>query len=185
MGTWVQRNPPVPQGTWDWATTTFSRFDQLFEQSVEMYGKVMGTDNPDLRAFERSGGKLLIWHGLADQLIFPQGSINYYNRVQRLIGSTRETADFARLFLAPGVTHCGLFAPGPVPDDPLGQLVQWVENDKAPASLNGVVRDATTGAVTETRPICMYPNVAQYVGHGPTTDAASFECRRSAADPND
>jgi feruloyl esterase len=185
LGTWVQRNPPVPAGTWDWTTTTLARFDQLFEQSVDMYGKVMGTDNPDLRPFERSGGKLLMWHGLADQLIFPQGSINYYNRVQRLIGSPRETADFARLFLAPGVTHCGLFAPGPVPDHPLGQLVQWVENDKAPASLNGVGRDPTTGTVTETRPICMYPNVARYVGRGPTTDAASFECRRPADSPND
>jgi len=59
LGTWVQRNPPVPAGTWDWTTTTFARFDQLFEQSVDMYGKVMGTDNPDLRPFEKSGGKLL------------------------------------------------------------------------------------------------------------------------------
>ena len=53
MGTWVQRNPPVPQGTWDWTTTTYRRFDQLFQQSVEMYGKVMGTDDPDLRAFKQ------------------------------------------------------------------------------------------------------------------------------------
>jgi feruloyl esterase len=180
MGTWVQRNPPVPEGTWDWTATTYPQFDRLFQQSVEMYGKTMGTDDPDLRAFKRAGGKLLMWHGLADQLIFTQGSINYYNRVQRMMGSARETTDFARLFLAPGVTHCGLFAPGPVPADPLGQLVQWVENGNAPTSLNGVITDPTTGAVTETRPICQYPNVARYTGQGPITDASSFMCRRSS-----
>jgi hypothetical protein len=98
--------------------------------------------------------------------------------VQRLMGGADETTDFARLFLAPGVTHCGLFAPGPVPEDPLGQLVQWVENGKAPASLDGVVRDPSTGAVTATRPICEYPYVAHYNGRGATTQSSSFACRR-------
>jgi feruloyl esterase len=184
LGTWVQRNPPVPQGSWDWTTTTYQRFDQLFQRSVEMYGNVMGTDDPDLRAFKNSGGKLLMWHGLADQLIFPQGSINYFNRVEQLMGGPAETTEFARLFLAPGVTHCGLFAPGPVPQDPLGQLVQWVENSTAPVALNGVITDSNTGAVTETRPICEYPNTARYVGHGPITDASSFTCRRPSATTN-
>jgi feruloyl esterase len=177
LGTWVQQNP-----TWDWTTTTYDQFDQLFQQSVEMYGNVMGTDNPDLSAFKKSGGKLIMWHGLADQLIFPQGSINYFNRVQKATGGAEDTRSLARLFLAPGVTHCGLFAPGPVPEDPLGQLVQWVENGKSPDSLNGVVRDPSTGAVTATRPICMYPNVAHYNGHGSTTEASNFSCRRSNGD---
>jgi hypothetical protein len=73
LGTWVQRNPPVPEGTWDWTTTTYPRFDQLFQRSVVMYGNVMGTDDPDLRAFKKSGGKLIMWPGLADQLIFTGG----------------------------------------------------------------------------------------------------------------
>jgi hypothetical protein len=81
LGTWVQQNPPVPAGTWDWTTTTYDRFDQLFQQSVELFGNVMGTDNPDLSGFKKAGGKLVIYHGLADQLIFPQGTINYYRRV--------------------------------------------------------------------------------------------------------
>jgi feruloyl esterase len=149
-----------------------------------MYGNIIGTDERDLRAFKKSGGKLLMWHGFADQLIFTQGSINYYNRVQRLMGGGHQTTDFARLFLAPGVTHCGLFAPGPVPEDPHSQLVQWVEKGRAPASLDGVVRDPSTGAVTATRPICEYPNVARYIGHGSTTEASSFTCRPSAAATN-
>jgi feruloyl esterase len=181
MGTWLQQNPPVPSGTWDWTTTTYEQFDQLFQQSVEMYGAVIGTDNPDLHRFKAAGGKLLMWHGQADQLIFPQGSINYYKRLQREMGGKDDTAAFARLFLAPGVTHCG-FGPGPQPETALGQLVQWVENRKPPDSLNGVVRDPSTGAVTATRPICMYPNVASYTGSGPTTEASSFTCRPSKAD---
>src|SRR5262249_26827170 len=157
------------------------QFDQLFQQSVEMFGAVMGTDNPDLRGFKKAGGKLMIWQGLADQLIFPRGTINYYNRVQRVMGGSDGTTDFARLFFAPGVTHCG-FGPGPQPEDRLDKLVSWVENGKAPDSLNGVVRDPSTGAVTATRPICMYPNTAAYSGRGPTTEASSFACRRSSAE---
>jgi feruloyl esterase len=177
MGTWVQQNPPVPSGTWDWTTTTFEQFDKLFGQSAEMYGTVIGTDNPDLSAFKEAGGKLIMWHGQADQLIFPQGSIDYYQRLQDSMGGTQKTTDFARLFLAPGVNHCA-GGPGPQPADPLGQLVDWVENAKAPTALNGVARDPSTDAVTATRPICMYPNVANYQGHGPTTDSSSFKCRR-------
>ena len=59
LGTWVQQNPPVPTGTWDWTATTYDQYDQLFQQSVEMYSDVIGTDNPDLSAFKKAGGKLL------------------------------------------------------------------------------------------------------------------------------
>ena len=173
LGTWVQQNP-----TWDWTTTTYDQYDQLFQQSIEMYSNVIGTDNPDLSGFKNAGGKLIIWHGLADQLIFPQGTINYYNRVMHLMGGKGETAEFARLFLAPGVGHCAGGA-GPQPDQPLNQLMNWVEHHKAPTTLDGVIRNPTTGAVTATRPICMYPETAAYRGSGPTTQASSFICRRS------
>src|SRR5262249_59747980 len=122
-----------------------------------------------------------MWHGLADQLIFPQGSIDYYNRVQEAIDGGEDATDFARLFLAPGVNHCG-GGPGAQPADPLAQLVDWVEQGRAPRALNGVVRHPATGAVTATRPICMYPRTAVYRGRGPIADASSFACRRSASD---
>ena len=181
LGTWVQQNPPVPEGTWDWTTTTYAQFDRLFQRSVSLFGSVMGTDNADLHGFKAAGGKLLIWQGFADQLIFPQGTINYYNHVQRLMGGSDNTKDFARLFLAPGVNHCG-FGPGPQPQDQLDKLVSWVENGRAPNALNGVVRDPSTGAVTATRPICMYPNVAAYNRYGATTEASNFSCRRPSRD---
>lgn len=176
LGTWVQQNPPVPRGTWDWTTTTYARFDQLFRQSVDLFGDVMGTDNPDLRGLKKAGGKLLVYHGLADPLIFTEGTVNYYQRVQRLIGDREATADFARVFLAPGMAHCG-GGPGAQPANALSKLVDWVENGRAPKSLDGVIRDRSTGAVVATRPICMYPKVAAYTGQGPTTEASSFACR--------
>ena len=92
------------------------------------------------------------------------------------MGGSSRTEEFARLFLAPGVSHCAGGA-GPQVDNPLAALVDWVERGKAPRVLNGVVRDAS-GAVTLTRPICLYPEVAAYRGHGDTTAAASFTCRR-------
>jgi feruloyl esterase len=170
IGTWELQNPG-----WDWRTITPSQYEQLFVQSAEEFTDVIGTDNPDLHAFQRSGGKVLIWHGQADQLIFPPGTINYYQRVVDEMGGLPRTEQFARLFLAPGVAHCAGGA-GPQPDNPLGQLVDWVERGKAPRTLNGVLRDAT-GAVTETRPICLFPEVATYKGHGDVTDGSNFACR--------
>jgi feruloyl esterase len=177
LGTWTQQNP-----FWDWTTTTYEQYDQLFGQSDEMFANVIDTNNPDLSAFKKAGGKLIIWHGLADQLIFPQGTINYYTHVEQLMGGAANTTDFVRLFLAPGVNHCagGL---GAQPTDPLGQLVEWVEHKVAPTSLNGVVRSPATGAITATRPICMYPNTADYNGKGSTALASNFTCRLAKSGP--
>jgi feruloyl esterase len=188
LGTWTQQAPWVgdpspPVGvppTWDWRTTTYDEFERLFQRSVEVFSSVIGTDEPDLSPFKEAGGKLIIWHGLADELIFPQGSIDYYTRVVEAMGGEGNTTDFARLFLAPGVNHCGGPAGVPQPDVPLSQLVAWVEQGNAPAQLNGVVQDPSTGAVIETRPICMYPDTAEYRGSGPRTKAASFACAQSS-----
>jgi len=182
LGTWVQQNPPVPAGAWDWTTTTYDQYGELFQQSVELFSNVVGADDPDLSGFKEAGGKLVVWHGLADQLIFPQGSIDYYERVLEHMGGKGRTTEFARLFLAPGVAHCS-GGPGPQPDSPLDQLVEWVEHGKAPASLDGVIRNPGTGALTATRPICMYPETAAYVGNGDSTAASSFACRPSSAGP--
>jgi hypothetical protein len=170
---WLLQNP-----NWDWRTVTYAQYDQLFQQSLEQYTDVMGTETADLSGFKKEGGKLLIWHGLNDHLIFPQGTINYYNRVVQFMGSPDKTRDFARLFLAPGVGHCG-GGPGPQPDKSFDTLVNWVEHGRAPATLSGVVRDSK-GAITATRPICLYPQTAVYKGSGPKTLASSFVCRSTS-----
>jgi hypothetical protein len=170
LGTWLQRNP-----NWDWTTLTYAQFDKLFVQSVREFSSTIATDDPDLGAFRDHGGKILIWHGLADQLIFPQGTIQYYQRVQRAMGGPARTDSFARLFLAPGAQHCGS-AVGPAPADPLAAMVKWVEHGQAPHSILATVTDPATGAVTLSRPLCAYPLVARYTGQGSTSQAQNFIC---------
>jgi hypothetical protein len=106
--------------------------------------------------------------------------VNYDERVKALMGGgAQPTEAFARLFLAPGVAHCAGGA-GPAPDNPLNAVIDWVEHGHAPRVLNGVLRDAS-GTVVQTRPICLYPEVAAYKGHGDVTVASSFVCRRPAS----
>ncbi|MGH9057099.1 MAG: tannase/feruloyl esterase family alpha/beta hydrolase [Acidimicrobiales bacterium] len=166
LGTWVQQNP-----NWDWQTLTYAQFDQLFSQSEAEFTNVIETSNPNLTAFRDDGGKILIYHGLADQLIFPQGTINYYRQVQHTMGGPNKTDSFARLFLAPGAQHCASAA-GPMPDDPLGAVVNWVEHGQAPASLVGTLATGSSSL------LCMYPLHAAYTGSGPTNQASSYQCVR-------
>ena len=175
LGTWLMRNP-----SWNWQTLTYPEFDRLFAQSVREFSSVIATDNPDLSAFKKDGGKIIIWHGLADQLIFPQGTVNYYQRVQKAMGGQAQTDSFARLFLASGAQHCASAA-GPAPAEPaqpIDSLVNWVEHGKAPTVILGRTTDPATGVVTDSRPICLYPEFAHYKGHGSTTKASSFVCGR-------
>jgi hypothetical protein len=181
LGTWVQQNP-----NWNWQTLTYSEFDRLFQESQNEFSSTIATDNPDLSQFRDHGGKLIIWHGLADQLIFPQGTINYYQRVQATMGGPRQTNYFARLFLAPGAQHCAS-AVGPAPGTPyaypavampLPDVVNWVEHGQAPRSILAVKIDAQTNVVTESRPLCVYPLTAVYDGHGNPNVASSYRCSR-------
>lgn len=158
----------------DWTTVTPAKYEQFWDQSVEEYGIVFGTDNPDLTAFRDRGGKAVLWHGWADQLITPQGTIDYYKKVQQQMGGVQKASEFVRLFLAPGVMHCGGGA-GPAPYGQLDALLSWVENGKAPETLPAARRDQT-GAITRSRPLCRYPLVAKYKGTGSTDDAANFAC---------
>ena len=102
------------------------------------------------------------------------GTIDYYTRVQQRMGGAQKTSEFARLFLAPGVGHCGGGA-GPAPSGVLEALMAWVEDGKAPETLTAMRRDQA-GLVTRSRPLCQYPLVAKYKGSGSTDDAANFAC---------
>ena len=160
---------------WDWMTLDRASYERLFDQSVEEFTAVIGTDNPDLSAFRARGGRIVMWHGWSDQLIYPRGSIDYLTRVQQAMGGPEKTAEFLRLFLAPGVGHCG-GGPGPAPTGQFEAMVAWAEEGKAPETLQAVRRDQS-GTVTRSRVLCRYPLVARYKGTGTTDDAASFECR--------
>lgn len=152
---------------------TYDRYLLLFQQSVLQYHAVIATDDPDLSAFRDAGGKVVFWHGTADPLIFFRGSVDYYQKMEASMGA-RQTRTFARFFVAPGVGHCG-GGTGAAPTDPLGAVVRWVERGDAPDELTGQLTDAA-GNVVLTRPVCQYPLVATFKGHGSPTDAKSFTC---------
>ncbi|ROS75504.1 tannase/feruloyl esterase family alpha/beta hydrolase [Cellulomonas sp. PhB143] len=140
----------------DLSTVTYAQYTRLFAQSVLFYHGIIGSDQSDLSDFRRSGGKLLSWHGLADQLVPVGGTIRYYDQVADR--SRGPVDDYYRLFLAPGAAHCASGA-GPAPTDPLGALVRWVERGDAPATL---AADTTREDGTPVhRDLCPYPAVPQ------------------------
>jgi pimeloyl-ACP methyl ester carboxylesterase len=160
---WVHQDP-----TFDWHTLGYGGFEDAFRISQGLFHDVIGTDDPDLTSFRDAGGRLVMWHGWYDQLIPPEGSIDYYDRVLEAMGEIGDVAEFARLFMAPGVLHCG-DGPGLTEFDAFGALVDWVETGRAPETIT-----ASRGA--ETRPMCPYPTVATYDGTGDPDRAASFDC---------
>jgi hypothetical protein len=163
---------------WDWTTLTPARFERLWEQSVEEFGAVIGTDDPDLTRFRDRGGKIIITHGLADQLIPAGGTIDYYKRVLQRMGGGEEVGRFARLFLAPGVDH-GFRGPGGTPVGRMEAIIRWVEEGTPPDKLMSERRDGS-GKVIRTRPLFPYPQVARYKGSGSTDEAENFVSRSPA-----
>jgi hypothetical protein len=122
-----------------------------------------------------------------ESTIVPGGTIDYYDAVTRKLGGGyRHTQKFARLFMAPGVGHCG-GGDGPQPQGLFEARVNWVELAKAPDQLLAAKTNA--GRVTQTRPLCPYPALARWTGTGSTDDAANFVCRASFGkhlfDPDD
>ncbi|MBI4626164.1 MAG: tannase/feruloyl esterase family alpha/beta hydrolase [Verrucomicrobia bacterium] len=162
----------VQDPKWDWTTLTPARFELLWRQSVEQYGAVIGTDDPDLAGFRDRGGRVIIYHGLADQQIPAGGTIDYYKRVQQRMGGAEKTAQFARLFLVPGVNH-GFRGAGPSPTGMVDAILRWVEEGQPPERLVAASVDKE-GKVARTRPLFPYPQIAKYKGSGSTDDAASF-----------
>lgn len=158
----------------NWAPTNLTPegFERLWEQSVEQFGDVIGTDDPDLARFRDSGGKIIILHGLSDQLIPAAGTIDYYKRVVQRLGGPEEVERFARLFLAPGVDH-GFRGPGATPVGRMEALMRWVEDGTPPDKILAEHRDQA-GAVVRSRPLFPYPRVARYKGTGNPDDAENF-----------
>lgn len=139
--------------------TVFGFFDTV--ESSALYSAT----NPDLRPFAKNGGKLILWHGWADQHISPQGTLKYWEQMSAVTGKAGE---FARLYLFPGMGHCGSGL-GPNTFDVLTPLMSWVETGSAPDAL---VANNTTTLVS--RPVYPYPTVARYKGSGSPSDWTSF-----------
>jgi Tannase and feruloyl esterase len=134
----------------------------------------------DMNAFRRAGGKLVMWHGWADALVPPQLTVDFYEALSEKSGGVAATQDFARLFMVPGMDHCGIQTTGPgIADtgiDPLTALEQWVEQGKAPTELISTKMAPIGNQTLWRRPVCAYPKAAHYKGSGDPTDATSFTC---------
>ncbi|MGQ5637653.1 MULTISPECIES: tannase/feruloyl esterase family alpha/beta hydrolase [unclassified Streptomyces] len=159
---------PRPGLTYKDVRFTDASFKKIMTPNEGMYD---ATD-PDLKAFKASGGKLILWHGLADQHIPAVGTLAYYKAVTKTMGGTSATEDFARLFLLPGVAHCG-GGQGPDSFDALTALVDWVTNGTAPKSLL-TASVGSDGTATASRPAYPFPYVAENTTGGPSDEAGSY-----------
>jgi feruloyl esterase len=168
--------PGIPLDRWQFTAAMFN--------SLRTESQVIDAPDPDLRAFRDAGGKLILYHGWADTLIPPRGTLAYYQDLRDRMGGLAAVQRFARLFMFPGVFHCTGGGPSPDVSDLVLQLVGWVEAGAAPARTIAVQTDAA-GHVTRTRPVFAYPTRTRYSGAGSIDDAANFVPVTPARAPDD
>jgi feruloyl esterase len=157
----------------NWDPMTFE-LEKDLALALKNAGYVEAND-PDLTKFKARGGKLLLYHGWADPGPAPENTVNYYEAVNKKLGGKQD--DWMRLFLMPGVGHCG-GGVGPDQADFLSALERWREKGDAPAQITAT-RGAGRGAGAGTpmsRPLCPFPQVPRYKGTGSSNDAANFSC---------
>ena len=173
-----------------WKNLSYAQLANAYDQGLVLQSSFahINTDDANLRPFQKSGGKMIIYHGLADVLIMPQGSVNYYERVIREMDGLHNVQKFYRLFLIPGMTHgIGNGTTNPNANPPLpgvaggdgiadgtsqlyDVLTAWVEKGIAPSRI-----DISTADKTKSRPICAYPKKGTYVS-GDINVATSYVC---------
>jgi feruloyl esterase len=157
---------------WDYSRYDFSNFRKETAQA----GSLLNATDPNLDAFKARGHKLVIWHGWSDPALTALGSIKYYEQVQARDPGVR---DYARMFMMPGVLHCA-GGPGPDTADWASVIDDWVVKGQAPERV--IARKVSTaGAVSRTRPLCVYPQRAVYNGAGSLDDEKSFSCSTAAS----
>jgi feruloyl esterase len=148
--------------------------DQAVDQALADPGESLTATSrwTQLNTFSGRGGKLIFWHGVSDPWFSSLDTVDYYERLQKANGGPEQVANWSRLFLAPGVGHCGGGPAALDTIDALTAIVDWVEKGSAPASIPATGR-AFPG---RSRPLCAYPQHAHYKGQGNPEDAANFEC---------
>jgi len=161
----------------DWQPSAFSLARDY--AAARRLAPILDSDNPDISAFLKRGGKLILYHGWNDAAIAPENTIAYY---QSVLKRQADAAGSVRLFMVPGMSHC-LAGPGPNVFDALGTLDQWRQGGAAPESMIATKYDndlfgylGFPSKPVRTRPLCAYPKVARWNGKGPSDDAINFTC---------
>jgi feruloyl esterase len=150
----------------------FSQFDiDKYPAQVEELRQIIDATDTDLSAFRRRGGKLLMYYGWADPQLNPKMGVEYYEQATEKMGDS--TGEFFRLFMVPGMFHCG-GGVGTSLFDAATPVVTWVEAGTAPERIEA--SRVVAGKVVRTRPLCAYPQVARYKGSGSIDEAANFAC---------
>lgn len=157
----------------DIANLDEERLNHYWVSALADFGGVLNTDDPDLSKLRDSKTKMITWHGIDDQMIPYQNSLNYRKKIEGVMGGAMKVDDYFRLFLAPGVTHCG-GGVGPNPKDPLDALIRWVEDNDPPDTLDAEGLDVEGELVT--RDLCLWPATAQYLGISNVNRASSWSC---------
>jgi feruloyl esterase len=154
---------------WDWRSFNLERDSA----KANAANKDIDELDPHLASFAKHGGKLLIYHGWADEQVAPDSSIEFYQSVIDLSGDPAQASEWVRLFMAPGMGHCS-GGEGPDTFDKISVIEQWVEQGKPPAQI--IAAHHTAGQTDRTRPLCPYPQIARYQGSGSIDDASNFTC---------
>jgi hypothetical protein len=157
----------------DFSSLNEKDLDSLWVAAQAEFAGILNTEDPDLSKLRDSGTKVLHWHGIDDQMIPYQNSVNYRTKVEGIMGSAQEIDEYYRLFLAPGVEHCG-GGVGPVPKDALDALIHWVEDGQPPETLEAEIVTAEGDLMT--RDLCVWPATAQYLGIGDMNRASTWTC---------
>jgi hypothetical protein len=152
-----------------WDFRTFD-YDKDVTDALHRHSDIVDIPSTGLDRYLASGRKLLLSHGWADPLIPPMTSVNLYQELTARLDAQK--AQNARLFMIPGMGHCG-GGNGPFAFDVIGAIDQWVESGRAP---NRIVASNPPGTPVRTRPLCPFPEQAIYSGMGSTDDEKSFRC---------
>jgi hypothetical protein len=161
------------------SSLSYSDYIGLWAYSTEQFGWLLNTDDPNLTAFKDAGGKLLTWHGINDQIIPYRNTVKYRQLVEFEMGGPKAVDEFYRLFLAPGVLHCGEGA-GPIPKGSLDTLVQWVEKGEPPETIEAETENLRGERIT--RALCLYPKKTKYMGTSDGLRASSWACEDGEED---
>ncbi|GFE82411.1 putative esterase [Steroidobacter agaridevorans] len=169
----VYRNPE-----WDSKSFDLSRDHRL---AMQRMAPIVNSNDPDLSAFMKRGGKLMLYHGWNDAAIPAGATLDYHTALRKTLGPVADQQ--VRLFMVPGMMHCG-GGSGATYFEKLEAMERWMESGTAPERIIATEYDPPASLIVlpdskkvRTRPLCAWPKTAHYSGKGSSDDAANFSCQ--------